>query len=475
MRILRDSFNTFLGYQAGRGHTTNRLTGSNNVFLGYQAGLVTSTGGSNVFIGNEAGRSNTSAGSNVFLGNSAGYSTSIGSWNVMIGDSAGYANTTGTSNVFIGNLSGTKNISSVDNVFIGYRSGRLHTSGNNNVFIGSWAGSEDETGTRNVFIGYHCGMENISGINNTFLGDGAGGNNISGGENVYLGRIAGYMNETGSNNVFIGRSAGYNETGSNKLYISNSGTNPLLYGEFDNQLLRINGKLLVNGNIELATGANRYIVFPDKTRSLYIGGQVGFQSAYAIHFITDNGSNSGVERLSIVNDKIGINTTGPTQSLDVNGTARIRSVGSGPYSTAVSRTSDGTLTTSTSDVRLKENIRPINDGLAKVLNMRGVYFTWMSEPSLGNRLGMIAQELENVVPELVFTNEVDGYKGINYPELTAVLVEAIKEQQNTIESQSAKIDQQQSELESLKSLAGEVQSLKAEMEALKAMIVNGNK
>jgi cell division protein FtsB len=53
----------------------------------------------------------------------------------------------------------------------------------------------------------------------------------------------------------------------------------------------------------------------------------------------------------------------------------------------------------------------------------------------------------------VFTNETDGYKGVNYPEMTAVLVEAIKEQQSII-------DNQQKELE----------SLKAEIEAIKALI-----
>lgn len=46
---------------------------------------------------------------------------------------------------------------------------------------------------------------------------------------------------------------------------------------------------------------------------------------------------------------------------------------------------------------------------------------------MGTRIGFIAQEFEKVIPELVFTNEVDGYKGINYAEVNAVLVEAIKE------------------------------------------------
>jgi len=129
---------------------------------------------------------------------------------------------------------------------------------------------------------------------------------------------------------------------------------------------------------------------------------------------------------------MGINTDSPTQNLDVNGNARFRSIGSGAYSGVVNRMADGTLTTATSDIRLKENITTLNNGLHKVLQLRGVNFTWKSEPQMGTRIGFIAQEVEEIIPELVFTNEVDGYKGVNYAEMTAVLVEAVKEQQNMI-------------------------------------------
>ena len=117
----------------------------------------------------------------------------------------------------------------------------------------------------------------------------------------------------------------------------------------------------------------------------------------------------------------------PTQMLDVNGNARFRAIGSGAYYGVVNRTSDGTLTISSSDVRLKENIHTLRNSLDKVMKLRGVSFTWKTNPEYGTRIGFIAQEFEDVIPELVFTNESDGYKGINYAEVTAVLVEAMKE------------------------------------------------
>ncbi|MCO5252177.1 MAG: tail fiber domain-containing protein [Candidatus Kapabacteria bacterium] len=149
------------------------------------------------------------------------------------------------------------------------------------------------------------------------------------------------------------------------------------------------------------------------------------------------------------NAYIGIGTSSPSQRLDVNGNARFRSISSGAYAGVVNRTSDGTLTTATSDIRFKENIETLENSLERVMQLRGVSFTWKSNPEYGTRIGFIAQEFENVMPELSFTNPADGYMGINYAEMTAVLAEAIKEQQQLIESQNTKIDELERKLEQL--------------------------
>ncbi|MBX3043344.1 MAG: tail fiber domain-containing protein [Candidatus Kapabacteria bacterium] len=159
----------------------------------------------------------------------------------------------------------------------------------------------------------------------------------------------------------------------------------------------------------------------------------------------------GAELLRINPDgKVGIGTGTPTQRLDVNGNARFRSIGSGAYSGVVNRTSDGTLTTATSDLRFKENIATLDNSLERVKQLRGVSFTWTSNPEYGTRIGFIAQEFEKVIPELAFTNPTDGYMGINYAEMTAVLVEAMKEQQTIIDEQNKRILDQQNEIDELK-------------------------
>jgi hypothetical protein len=123
----------------------------------------------------------------------------------------------------------------------------------------------------------------------------------------------------------------------------------------------------------------------------------------------------------------GIGTSSPTQLLDVNGIARIRGMMTGIVATTVYRTFDGTLITGSSDIRLKENIEPLQNSLGKVMQLKGVSFNWKADAAKRRSIGFIAQDFEQVIPELVFTNEQDGFKGINYAEVTAVLGEAVKE------------------------------------------------
>jgi hypothetical protein len=78
---------------------------------------------------------------------------------------------------------------------------------------------------------------------------------------------------------------------------------------------------------------------------------------------------------------------------------------------------------STSDITMKENIRPIENAIEKVKRISGVHFNWKDNGV--NSIGVIAQEIEKVFPELV--QEMDGVKSVSYGNLIAVLIEAIKE------------------------------------------------
>ena len=81
----------------------------------------------------------------------------------------------------------------------------------------------------------------------------------------------------------------------------------------------------------------------------------------------------------------------------------------------------------TSDINLKKNIVNLDGALDKIDNIRGVYHEWIDEnQSKDRQIGVIAQEVEAIYPELVTKGE-NGYLSVNYPKLTAVLIQAVKE------------------------------------------------
>ena len=131
-------------------------------------------------------------------------------------------------------------------------------------------------------------------------------------------------------------------------------------------------------------------------------------------------STNATERMRIAgNGNIGIGTTTPEYTLDVNGIIR------------------GSNVTVPSDIRYKTNITPIDSALLKVSKLKGVYFDFnrSAYPKKnfpeGKQIGLIAQDVEKVLPEVVTTDK-EGYKSISYDKITALLIEAIKEQQEEI-------------------------------------------
>jgi hypothetical protein len=99
--------------------------------------------------------------------------------------------------------------------------------------------------------------------------------------------------------------------------------------------------------------------------------------------------------------------------------------------------SNGTFTASGdvvaySDARVKENIEPIKNALEKTLNLKGVYYNRTDKEDKSRKVGVIAQEIIEFLPEVV-TEDDQGMLGVSYGNITAVLIEAIKEQQQQID------------------------------------------
>jgi hypothetical protein len=107
-----------------------------------------------------------------------------------------------------------------------------------------------------------------------------------------------------------------------------------------------------------------------------------------------------------------------------------------------------------SDVRLKKEFTELTDPLSRVLQLRAYSFKWKDDTNGSRDVGFIAQEVEKVVPEVVYTNPNDGMMGINYSRIPALLVEAIKEQQRIIDEKDREIDELRSRLETIENVLG---------------------
>ena len=372
------------------GHQSGvKTTGKYNTFFGYTAGLSNTTGAGNIFIGYEAGKSNEGGLNNVFIGNESGKLNLVGGYNVFTGYQSGLNNLSGSHNVFIGHESGINNTLGWSNNFIGQGAGYTNTTGTNDIFIGNDAGRKNTTSSGNTFIGRNSGFENTTGYGNTYLGHMSAEQLAVGNNNLILGTYAGNAKTSGSINVFVGPYAGQNNI---------SGDQNVFVGPHAGMN---------------ATGA----------KNVFIGSSAGSD---------ETGSN----KLIIANS-----SSNPLVSGDF--TAKTFSINGALTATTVN---------GVSDVRLKKNITSIPDALTKVMNLRGVNFEWKDTTFKGKQIGFIAQEVEKVVSEVVtYSKEKDLYT-LQYAPVTALLVEAMKEQQKTI-------DQLKAENEMLKKQMAEIKQM----------------
>lgn len=141
------------------------------------------------------------------------------------------------------------------------------------------------------------------------------------------------------------------------------------------------------------------------------------------------------------------------QSIGISSNVRFGSLGIGVAASGTSGRIDAAndiIAYSSSDRRFKSNIKPIPNALTKILKIGGYEFDWIPNEELhgheGHDVGVIAQEIEEILPELVQTRE-SGYKAVKYDKLVALLIEGVKEQQ-------IQIDNLKSEVENLKRQKG---------------------
>ena len=165
--------------------------------------------------------------------------------------------------------------------------------------------------------------------------------------------------------------------------------------------------------------------------------------------ITDNVANAvriAIDPLGYV----GIGTTSPASRLDV---------------------ANGCITGAMcSDIRLKKNISPLASGgsfLAKVMGLEPVTFEWMHRDDGKRHIGLIAQQVETVLPEVVSTPDGDvAQKGLSCTGLNAVLVGAVKELKQDNDGLRRRLEAQQERIGKVGILAGRIDTLEAKLARL---------
>jgi hypothetical protein len=137
-----------------------------------------------------------------------------------------------------------------------------------------------------------------------------------------------------------------------------------------------------------------------------------------------------------------------TASLSTTSNVRFGSLGIGMVASGTSGRIDAAndiVAFSTSDVRLKENIVAIPNAIDKIRKISGNTYDWRAELKdvhgyEGNDVGVIAQEVEAVLPQLVQDRD-NGYKAVKYDKLVALLIEGIKEQQQHIDNLTIQVEE----------------------------------
>ena len=238
-----DGSSIFLGIGAG---ANDDLSDNRNIGIGLNALNTNTSGDKNIAIGYGTLENNLTGFDNIGIGNETLVNSIIGSKNIAIGTNALYS-TTGGNNLAIGERALYSNTTGIGNIALGNQALENNTIGQYSIGIGLLT-LRQNTGALNTAIGTVSLSSNTTGSNNTALGYGAL-----------------HLNVVGGDNVAIGFAAGFNELGSNTLYIENTdadSNNALIYGEFGTNNTATGNILRTNSEFQIGNPTINGYAFP---------------------------------------------------------------------------------------------------------------------------------------------------------------------------------------------------------------------
>ncbi len=446
----------------GVGTLASNTTGANNVGYGYQA-LYKNTGNDNTAIGEQALYHNTTGGDNTATGWGALFENTTGGDNTAFGDSALTNNTTGGDNTAVGWGALYFNSTGGGNTAIGYDALNENSSSNSTA-VGWSALFSNQTGVDNTATGFAALYSNISGFGNTAngvdalykntesyntaIGYGVLAQSTTGTYNTATGFNALTANITGTNNTTAGtytlannNSGSYDTAvGVSALALNTTGMENTAIGAFACQSNTTGNDLTCEGYDSAVIGSG-----------LHNATAIGAHASVNVSDALVLGSVAGVNGAKATT-RVGIGTTSPTNLL---------TLGKG----AGASISDGWTTYSSR--RWKTNIQTLPGALAKIEKLRGVSYDL--KDSGKHEIGVIAEEVGTVVPEVVsYEQNGKDARGVDYSRLTALLIEATKEQQREIHRQQTALRTQAAAIRDLRS---ELRVTRQTLQKVKAQVV----
>ena len=444
------NFNTAIGSQA----LANVTTGSQNIVIGYNSGGGITTGNANTIIGTSVTGLSATLSNNIILADGAGNVRLFSDANGLIAINQAVGSTPGgqldihtaqTYALVLNGLTTNNAYTAFSNASVGkWRIGNTYNAGANtfdifNLGTSSTAMSFNATTNNAVFSG-NVGANGSPGTNfplEAYINS-ATAYTTSSRANVFR-----CFNSNSAANIFagieLGGSGPANDglAGFNAVVTSTGSAALTFYTRESNtfaEKMRItsSGNILVNSTTDdtinklQVTGSGKFTSYvegayfqtaslPATSGGLRLGTQVAIRARNV-------GNTANIPLIE--------STASDTVSVASGGAVVIISNLAGTGSRAVLADASGNLSAPVSDISVKENISIIGYGLTEILKMKPVWFNYIDQYKNfgeGRQNGNIAQEMENIIPEAVFTTPSTGKMGINYDQLHAVYIKAIQE------------------------------------------------
>jgi hypothetical protein len=334
-----------------------------------------------------------------------------------------FVHTTGATSLFVGADAGNTSTFGVGkNTAFGAGALASNSTGYENSAIGAYALGSNTHGGRNVAFGHNALVANTMGGNNGAFGASALRYNTTGNANSAVGSRALYSNTTGCCNSAVGSRA---------LYFNTTGVNNIAVG--------------INALSANTTGHNNIAIGADALNSAFAGsgniaiGQVaGANQTFGSDniYLANTGMGAESNRIRIGRPGTGAGTHAATFIAGIRGatTANADAI-------PVLIDSDGQLGTVSSSRSVKQDIRDMGDSTSRLLDLRPVTFRYKQKQTLPSggevphEYGLIAEEVAEVFPDLVVYDEQGRPFTVKYHEMAPMLLNEMKKQEHTIETQ----------------------------------------